>query len=58
MTTMYGEPCAPSEPLYWLGQRFLADTLPGHKVPRRDLRLLTVLKGIEDAIFAAFGGKP
>ncbi len=49
---MYGEPCAPSEPLFWLWQNILCDTKPGARVPDRDQRLINVLATIEDAVYA------
>jgi hypothetical protein len=52
MTTMYGKPCAPSEPLFWLWQNILCDTKPGARVPDRDQRLINVLATIEDAVYA------
>ena len=51
MITMYGKPCAPSEPLFWLHQRILCDTLPGARVPKRDVPLLNILVALEDVIY-------
>lgn len=48
---MYDKPCAPSEPLFWLHQRVLGDTRPGHRVPRGDLLVVTLLRTLEDAVY-------
>jgi hypothetical protein len=50
--SMHGQPCAPSEPLFWLHQRILCDTLPGHRVPRRDVAIITLLEALENATYA------
>ncbi len=51
-TRMHGKPCLPSEPIFWLHQNILADTLPGHHVPDATILLLRLLEGLENAIYA------